>query len=106
MAIALALAGLCYAAALVCSAGSWSALLPLRLHETVTRYGVGSLANTFLPGRAGDAIRVGLFGRVVPGGMLAVAGTVAVVGSVRWLAIVPLGIAGAATSSIPPLALL
>jgi hypothetical protein len=71
MAFALALAGTCYAAALVCCAGGWRALLPasLPLYDAVARYGVGSLANTFLPGRAGDAIRIGLFGRVVPGGV-------------------------------------
>src|SRR5262245_49161512 len=89
MALQLMLGGACYAAVLLCSAGSWRTLLPgrMRLHDAVARYGAGSLANTFLPGRAGDAIRVGLFGRVVPGGVLAVAGAMAAVGAMRWLAI-------------------
>jgi hypothetical protein len=100
MAFELALAGTCYAAALLCCAGSWRSLLPapLRLHDALARYGVGSLANTFLPGRAGDAVRLGLFGRVVPGGVLTVAGAVAAVGATRWLAIVPLGIVGTASA--------
>jgi len=88
---ALGIAGLCFAAAVACSAASWRALLgpPLSFGNACARYGVGSLANTFLPGHAGDAIRIGLFGRVVPGGALPVAGTVAAVGAVRWLALMP-----------------
>jgi hypothetical protein len=73
--------------------------------SALARYGVGSLTNTFLPGRAGDAVRVGLFGRGEPGGVLAVAGAVAGIGAVRWLALVPLGIAGTIRSTLPPLAL-
>jgi uncharacterized membrane protein YbhN (UPF0104 family) len=107
MAFALALTGTCYAAALVCCGGGWRVLLPasLPLHDAVASYGVGPLANTFLPGRAGDAIRIGLFGRVVPGGVLAVAGSVAAFGATRWLLIVPLGIVGALESSVSALAL-
>ena len=32
------------------------------------RYGVGSLVNTFLPARLGDAVRFGLFSRALPSG--------------------------------------
>jgi len=104
----LVLAGACFAAGLACCAGSWRTMLAARIGMggAVARYGVGSLTNTFLPGRAGDAVRVGLFGRVAPGGVLAVAGAVAAVGAVRWLALVPLGIVGAVSSTLPPLALL
>ena len=82
----LAFAGACYAAALLCSAGSWRTMLPSRLGlpDALTRYGVGSLANTLLPGRAGDALRIGLFGRVVPGGALAVVGAVAAAGTAAF----------------------
>jgi len=106
-ALELALAGTCFATALACCAGSWRTMLAARvgMGGAVARYGVGSLTNTFLPGRAGDAVRVGLFGRVAPGGVLAVAGAVAAVGAVRWLALVPLGIAGTLRSTLPPLAL-
>ena len=103
----LAAAAACYAAALVCCAGSWRALLPqVRLRDAIPRYGVGSLANTLLPARAGDAVRVGLFARAVPGGALAVVGAVAVAGMARWLAMTPLGVAGTVDSGLPPLALL
>jgi hypothetical protein len=106
-ALELALAGSCFAAALVCSAGSWRTMLAARIGigGAVARYGVGSLTNTFLPGRAGDAVRVGLFGRVAPGGVIAVAGAVVAIGALRWLALVPLGIAGGVRSTLPPLAL-
>ena len=105
--VELGVAGACFAAAVACSAASWRAMLGRRLTlaDACARYGVGSLANTFLPGRAGDALRIGLFGRVAPGGALAVAGAVAGVGAVRWVALLPLGIAGVLGSSLPPLAL-
>src|SRR5579862_5852803 len=72
-------AGVCFAAALACSAGGWRALLPrgMSLVDACARFGCGSLGNTFLPVRGGDVVRLSLFGRVVPGGMLAVAGAVA-----------------------------
>ena len=38
---------------------------PLR-HRRGARYGVGSLVNTFVPFRAGDAVRIGLFSRALP----------------------------------------
>jgi Lysylphosphatidylglycerol synthase TM region len=105
--VALGITGMCFAAAVACSAASWRAMLgtQLTLGDACARYGVGSLANTFLPGRAGDALRISLFGRVTPGGMLSVAGGVAGVGAVRWLALLPLGIAGILGSGLPPLAL-
>ncbi|HZR94634.1 MAG TPA: lysylphosphatidylglycerol synthase domain-containing protein [Gaiellaceae bacterium] len=103
----LAAAAACYAAAFVCCAGSWRALLPhVRLRDALPRYGVGSLANTLLPARAGDAVRVGLFARIVPGGALAVVGAVAVAGTARWLALTPFGIAGTLDSHLPRVALL
>jgi hypothetical protein len=73
----------------------------LSLRGACARYGAGSLVNTFVPARAGDAVRLGLFGRLVPGGLLAAGGTAAVVGTVRWLIIVPLGIAAAAAARLP-----
>jgi Lysylphosphatidylglycerol synthase TM region len=106
-ALELALAGTCFATGVVCCAGSWRTMLAMRIGigGAVARYGVGSLTNTFLPGRAGDAVRLGLFGRIAPGGVIAVAGAVAGIGAVRWLALVPLGIAGTLRSTLPPLAL-
>jgi hypothetical protein len=90
------LAGACFAAGLACCAGGWRALLPHGVGrvDACARFGCGSLANTFLPVRGGDAVRVGLFARVVPGGALAVAGAVAAFEVARWIALLPL--AGAA----------
>jgi hypothetical protein len=105
-ALELVLAGTCFAAAIACCAAGWRTMLanPLGLRGAVARYGVGSLANTLLPGRAGDAVRLGLFGRISPGGAIAVVGAAAAVGAFRWLALVPLGIAGVMRSTLPPLA--
>jgi hypothetical protein len=95
----------CFAAGLACSAGGWRALLPreLTLVQACARFGCGSLANTLLPARAGDLIRLTLFGRVVPGGVFAVAGSLAAFEVARWATIVPVGI-GAAGSTLPPAA--
>jgi hypothetical protein len=105
--VELVAAGMCFAVATACCAGSWRTMLgsQLRLGSACACYGVGSLANSFLPARAGDAVRIGLFSRVSPGGMLAVAGAVAAVGIARWLALLPLGVAGIVDSSLPPLAI-
>jgi phospholipase C len=99
----LVLAGCCLTLALACSAGSWRAMLGRRIRfpDACARYGTGSLANTFLPARGGDAIRLALFGRVVPGGALEVAGAVTAVGVARWLALLPLGVAGALDDGLP-----
>lgn len=96
------LAGVCFAAALACSAGGWRALLlhDVSLVQACARFGCGSLANTFLPIRGGDVVRLSLFGRIVPGGMLGVAGAVAAFSVMRWLTLLPL--VGAA---LPPEAL-
>ena len=100
----LVLAACFFAAALGCTAASWRVLLSPRLGygEACMRYSVGSLVNSFLPARGGDAVRIGLFGRVVTGGALTVIGAVAAVGTIRWLALVPLAAVGVS----PKLALL
>jgi len=98
----LVLAGACFAAALALSAGGWCALLPRgpRATDACARFGCGSLANTFLPAQAGNVIRLNLFGRVVPGGVLAAAAAAAVFSAARWLTLLPL-----AGSALPPEAL-
>jgi hypothetical protein len=86
------LAGACFAAGLVCCAGGWRALLTddISLVDACARFGCGSLANTFLPARGGDIVRIGLFARVVPGGAVAVTGAVAAFEVARWTALLPL----------------
>jgi uncharacterized membrane protein YbhN (UPF0104 family) len=64
-------AGLAFAGGLFASAASWRCAIGLcggRLSFTdaVARYGAGSLVNTFVPARAGDAVRIALFSRVLP----------------------------------------
>lgn len=100
-------AAACYAAALLCCAGSWRALLPthLCLRDALSRYGVGSLANTVLPVRLGDGVRVSLFARVVPGGVLAVVGAVAAVGALRWLTLAPISVAATQHTHLPKIGL-
>ncbi|TMM16721.1 MAG: hypothetical protein E6F98_00815 [Actinobacteria bacterium] len=101
--MSLVLAGVCFAAALAFSAGGWRALLPdgVSVVQACARFGCGSLANTVLPLHGGNVLRINLFGRIVPGGMLAVAGAVAVFSTARWLTLLPL-----AGTALPPEALL
>jgi len=66
------LAGAAFALSLVGSAGCWRAAIGLcggrtSLADATARYGAGSLVNTFVPARAGDAVRLGLFSRLIPG---------------------------------------
>jgi uncharacterized membrane protein YbhN (UPF0104 family) len=65
------LAGLGFVAALVGSAGGWRSAVALlggrtTLLDATARYGAGSLTNTFVPAHAGDAVRIGLFSRLLP----------------------------------------
>src|SRR4051812_39328892 len=64
----LALAGLGFAASIVCSAGSWACAIAaaggeVPLPDATARYSVGGLVNTFLPARAGDALRIALLSK-------------------------------------------
>src|SRR4051812_3904409 len=67
----LALAALAFFGATVAAAGSWMCAVGLAGGETTLldscfRYGAGSLVNTFVPFRAGDAVRIALFSPRVP----------------------------------------
>jgi len=68
---ALALAASAFGTGLVCSGSLWRVAVGLcggRLGtlDACARYGTGSLVNTFLPARAGDALRVGLLAEALP----------------------------------------
>jgi hypothetical protein len=97
----LAAAAGCYALALVASAGSWRGLLGLDHATAFACYATGSLANTILPARAGDALRLALFARRLPAGsrVREVAGTAATVGALRWTALALLALASTAARS-------
>jgi uncharacterized membrane protein YbhN (UPF0104 family) len=65
------LAAVAYAGSLVASASAWRTTLAgcgshVGYGDACARYGVGSLVNSFLPARLGDAARVGLFARTLP----------------------------------------
>jgi len=65
------LAGVGFLVSVAASAASWRCAIGfcggrVGLTEACARYGAGSLVNTFVPFRAGDAVRIGLFARVLP----------------------------------------
>jgi uncharacterized membrane protein YbhN (UPF0104 family) len=65
------IAGAGFVVSVSAAAASWRSAIRLcggrlSLGEACARYGAGSLVNTFVPFRAGDAVRIGLFARVLP----------------------------------------
>src|SRR5205823_8682356 len=65
------LAGIGFAVSVLAAAGSWRCTIGLcggrlSVADACARYGTGSLVNTLVPFRAGDAVRIGLFSRVLP----------------------------------------
>ena len=64
------LAGIGFVVSVSCAAAAWrSAMIicggRLSFLDACARYGAGSLVNTFVPARAGEAVRIGLFSRVL-----------------------------------------
>jgi len=60
-----------FAGSLLATAAAWRSTVTscgarLGHVDAWARYGVGSIVNTFLPARLGDAVRVGLFSRALP----------------------------------------
>ena len=109
------LAGLAFVAATSSAAGSWCCAVGLAggktgLIDACARYGAGSLVNTFVPFRAGDAVRIALFSKTVPHGrrVRATAGSFAAIGAARALVLTALVAAGALAGAVPlwPLAVL
>ena len=100
--------------AVVGSAGSWRSAIGLcggrtTLADATARYSVGSLVNTFVPARAGDALRLGLFSRLVPGEhpVWTTGGAFVALGAARAVVLGSLVLAGSFTGALPlwPLAL-
>src|SRR3954465_5704599 len=111
----LALAALAFFGATVAAAGSWMCAVGLAGGETTLldscfRYGAGSLVNTFVPFRAGDAVRIALFSRRVPhqNRIRATPRPLAALGAARAVVLAALVAAGAIAGAIPlwPLAVL
>jgi len=111
----LALAAAGFIGATTAAAGSWCYAVGLaggatNLIDGCARYGAGSLVNTFVPFRAGDALRIALFSRCVPRGrqLRATTGAFAAIGAARAAVLTALVATGAAAGAIPlwPLAVL
>ncbi|HKB94729.1 MAG TPA: lysylphosphatidylglycerol synthase domain-containing protein [Gaiellaceae bacterium] len=108
------LAALAFALSLVGSAGCWRSAIGLlggrtTLADATARYGAGSLVNTFVPARAGDAVRFALFSRLVPGEhrLWSTGGAFVTVAAARAAALGVIVAAGAAFGVVPlwPLAI-
>jgi glycosyltransferase 2 family protein len=102
------LAGIGFAVSVLAAAGSWRCAIGLcggRLSVTdaCARYGVGSLVNTVVPFRAGDAVRIGLFARVLPSEqrLLTTGGAFAALGAARAVVLGALVVAGYLAGAVP-----
>lgn len=109
------LTGVAFLAATVSAAGSWSCVVGLAggrttLPDSCARFGCGSLVNTFVPFRAGDAVRLALFSRLVPhrGRVRSTIGSFAALGAARAVVLIALVACGALAGAMPlwPLAAL
>ena len=102
------LAGIGFAVSVLAAAGSWRCAIGLcggRLSVTdaCARYGVGSLLNTVVPFRAGDALRIGLFARVIPSEkrLLTTGSAFAALGAARAVVLGALVVAGYLAGAVP-----
>jgi uncharacterized membrane protein YbhN (UPF0104 family) len=109
------LAALSFAGGLVAAACAWRSALchfggELSPADASARYGVGSLANAFLPAKVGTALRLALFSRVLhsEGRLWTVGGIGAAIGAARAVWLIALLSFGAASGVLPawPLGLL
>jgi len=90
------------------AAASWRSAIgtcggSLTLRDASARYGVGCLVNTFVPARAGDAVRIGLFARALPNRdrLWTTGGAFAALGAVRALILSLLVVVGAIAGVVP-----
>jgi uncharacterized membrane protein YbhN (UPF0104 family) len=102
------LAGAGFVVSVWTAAAAWRSAMGLcggrlSLTEACARYGVGSLVNTFVPFRAGDAVRIGLFARVLPTEkrLWTTGGAFAALAATRGVVLGVLVLAGAAAGVIP-----
>jgi uncharacterized membrane protein YbhN (UPF0104 family) len=102
------LAGLGFLCSLLGSAGAWRCALRLcgarlSLGDANARYGMGSLANTFLPAHAGGAVRIALFSRTLDhrDRLWTTGGAATAVGAARAVVLAVVVICGAAVGAVP-----
>jgi uncharacterized membrane protein YbhN (UPF0104 family) len=108
------LAAIGFGVSVLAAAGSWRCAIGLcggrlPMADAAARYGVGSLVNTLVPFRAGDAVRIGLFSRALPSEkrLWTTGGAFAALGVARAVVLGCLVVAGYVTGIVPawPLAL-
>jgi len=102
------LAGAGFVVAVLASAGSWLSAIRmcggrLTAGDACARYGAGSLVNTLVPARAGDAVRIGLFSRALPNRerLWTTGGAFAALGAARAVVLAVLVIAGSLSGAMP-----
>jgi uncharacterized membrane protein YbhN (UPF0104 family) len=102
------IAGAGFLVSVSAAAASWRCAIGLcggrlSLAEACARYGAGSFVNTFVPFRAGDALRIGLFARVLPTEkpVLTTGGAFAALAAARGVVLGLLVLAGAVAGVVP-----
>jgi uncharacterized membrane protein YbhN (UPF0104 family) len=97
-----------FLASLAGAAGSWHCAVRLcggeiGFVDANARYGTGSLVNTFLPARLGDAVRLALYSRALDTRhrLWTTGGAFAVIGAARAVALAALVVAGALAGALP-----
>jgi len=102
------LAGAGFFVAVLASAGSWLSAIRmcggrLSAGDACARYGAGSLVNTLVPARAGDAVRIGLFSRALPNRerLWTTGGAFAALGAARAVVLAALVVAGSLAGAMP-----
>jgi uncharacterized membrane protein YbhN (UPF0104 family) len=102
------ISGVGFVLAFAAAAGSWRSAIGLTgghvsFVGACARYGAGSFVNTFVPARAGDAVRLALFSRSIENDhrLLSAASAFALLGAVRAVVIGALVVAGALAGAVP-----
>jgi len=97
-----------FIASLLCSAGAWRTGIGecggrVGWFRAAASYGAGSFANSLLPARVGDGVRIALFSRAIEGRNAAwtSSGVFILLGATRSLALVGLVAAAAALGAVP-----
>jgi uncharacterized membrane protein YbhN (UPF0104 family) len=102
------LAAFCFVGSVLCTVSAWHAAFALvggRLpySDLAARYAVGSLVNSFSPARAGEAVRLALFARALPGESRGwrTAGVLGVVTAIRSLIFALFVLSAALAGAVP-----
>jgi uncharacterized membrane protein YbhN (UPF0104 family) len=101
-------AGVGFAVSVLGASASWRSAIGmcggrLTIRDACARYGAGSLVNTFVPARAGDAVRFRLFSRALPNRerLWTMGGALAAIGAARAVVLSGVVVAGAVAGVVP-----